>query len=337
MAIRYNNLDPTLKALITTVSDTADRVAYVPGKYSVNTLGSTGNIILDETVTIGADVYQFKAITTDSTRTGSLANASVPAKLTASGAMTWAAGDLLRLENEIVKIVSLVAAAPTTQAVVLRARCGTTAAAHTTVSIYQAAAATTTQIPVGYNATLTPAVWCKALAAEINNAAAGGMRASAKASTIYDPGPGTSAIAIPDNARIGKVVASVDAASATAVVVRSAIPEDSGLDTTETVTNAAFVNGATLTGGAVAAPKQTFFASRVPTAAEDTFDSMYFYVPFVPSCIIVKAVITASGIDTGWNGGYLFYEFDGDGIIKVDNAGASDWDVNDTIYVFASE
>ena len=340
MAIRYSNLDQTLKDRISNTPFIADRVVYVPARFAYNTLQAAANIALDETVTIGTNVFQFKAITTDSTRTGSLANASVPVVLTASGAMTWAAGDLLRLDNEIVKIYALVTAAPTTQAVVLRARCGTSAAVHAASSIFQAAAATTTQIPVGYNATLTPAVWVPALAAEINNALQGGQRATAKASTIYDPGTGTGSpsgsITITDAQRAGKVVAIVPT-TVDAMFLRSAIGEVSVLATTETLAGAnnVWVGGATMSGGAAATQLQNFSASRVPTAADVTYGFLQFYIPFTPRFVRVDAIITASGINKLWVGGWLYDT--ATKLLKIDNVGATKFAATDTVLVYAQQ
>lgn len=341
MAIKYNNLDQSLKDRIANTAFVADRVQYVPAKFALNTLLAPSDITADDTVTIGSNVFVCKALTTDTTATASLATVAAGSlsTLTLSGApgVTLNAGDLIRIGNEICKIVTKVSS---TVYGVARGRCGTTIATHTTASVYQAAAVHATQIPFGVNATLTPAVWVQSLVAEINNATAGGARPTAKASTIYDPGNSDSLTEAQDLvARSGKVVASYIAASGAmgaAMFLRSAIGEASVLATTETLTAAGNIwLAAAMFGGVAAGLKQQFCAARVPTAGEVTQDAMYFYIPFTPGSIEVSVKVTATGIPKAWVGGALYNTTTK--ILTVTNEGATDWAATDTVTVQAFE
>lgn len=333
MSIQPKNLSAALQARIFAAEAHADGVLYHPGFYSEGILAAPSNITADDTVTIGSNVFQFKALTTDSTRTCTLATASAGAlsTLTASGTMTWNNGDLLRIENEIVKIVGIYS---TTVCYVARGRCGTTIAAHTAAAIYQASSVHATNIPVGVNATLTPAVWLAALAAEINNATAGNSRPTAKASTIYDPGS-----TYADAARASKVVAIV-APSNAALVVRSAIPEANTLATTEglTASGNVWVTGSTTVAGAAAAPKRRFARTIVPTAAEVTADNIFRFLPFTPTVLSVDVFVTSTGVRKAWDGGFtVTANSDGSCILKITNAGSTDWAATDNVVVLAAE
>lgn len=307
-------------------------MAYTPGRQAQNTLGAasgTGAVVADETVTIGTNVFQFKALTTDSTKTASLNNSEDISLLTASGAMTWNLGDLLRLDSEIVKILRFVVGAETTQAIVARHRSGTAVAAHVTAAIFQASAVHATNIPVGLNATLTPAVWTVALAAEINNAKAGSERATAKASTIFDPGS-----TVTDAFRSNKVIATAGPSS-DCVVIYSVLPEACVLATTETMTNAAWGAGATMADGAAPSLVRRIVFRRVPSAADVSLGKLMFKVPFTPRHYSAQVLITSSGIAKGWVGGVSFDSTTG--LVTVDNAGATDWAATDTVVLTVEE
>ena len=145
----------------------------MPGRPSQNVLRVAANIAEDETVTIGADVYDIEVVNTDSTDTsGALfTNTTDPltvdiTALTALVALTPAKGDLWRLENEIVRITKVVGNLITVE----RGVSGTTTASHGDVAVYVGdginAAST---IAVGVVATLTPTVFTAALVDDINN------------------------------------------------------------------------------------------------------------------------------------------------------------------------
>lgn len=319
----------------------AARGIYADGRLAQNSLFMSGNVVADETVTIGTNVFKCKAITTDTTRTAlALNNTDVVSQVTLSGApgVALANGDLIRIDNEIMKIIDASLAA-TFKYTVVRARSGTTIASHAGgASVFQAAVATTTEIPVGVNVTLTPVVFLAALIQEINNAVANGQRVAAKASTIFDPGATyADGVAFPDSGRAGKVIAYAN--STDTMIVTSAIPENSVLATTETLTNGAWNQGATLIGGTPVAIRGEKLHMRVPTAAEVTQGKMFFKVGFTPRINVVDVRITATGVAKGWNGGVLFVAdpTGSGGTVVVDNTGATDWATTDTVMVWSRE
>lgn len=317
----------------------ANQGAYVESNRAQGVLSAPGNVVNNETVVIGTTSFVFKQLTTDTTQTCLAIDGTSPVVLlTLSGApaVALAAGDLVRIDNEIFKIDAVVDAA-TFKYRLIGARCGTTRAAHTGgTSVFEAAVQTTTEVPVGLNATLTPAVWLPALAAEINNAVlTGGIRAASKASNLWDPGATFADGALrPDSERSGKVIAVVGPAT-DCMVIYSAIPENSVLATTETMTNAVWTQGATMLGGIAKATRRVMAFAKVPTAAEDTFDKLVLVVPFTPRAVLVDVRVTASGLSKAWNGGYTYDSTTK--LLTIDNAGATDWAVTDTVYVIVVE
>lgn len=303
----------------------ADGGIASPGKYAYNFLSTPGDFEAGDTVTIGTNVFKVTVLATDSTRTCSLADDEDISLLTASGAVTAEAGYLLGLSTtEIVKILRKIS---TTVFVVARGRCGTSPAVHAGSAIYTASAAQT-DIPVGTLGTLTPTVMIPAFVEEINNAKAGGERATALASTIFDPG--TTAT---DAQRAGKVVAF--ARGTAGLIVRSAIPEVSVLATTEVGTNVVWTRGATLTGGAVPAIKRVHLAAIVPSAADVTAGLIVIPVPFTPGFVNVTSRVTASGVPGIWLGGVTVDSTNK--VVIIDNTTSEDWAATDTLYVMIAE
>ena len=131
--------------------------------------------VLDgETVTIGADVYQVDIINTDSsddTAGGFWANTTDPliVDFTGLAVLALGVGDLLRVEDEIMKVTAI---DPVTDEYTLaRGRCGTTAASHADAEdIFISDAPGMLDIPVGLVTALTPIAFAEALADEIDQA-----------------------------------------------------------------------------------------------------------------------------------------------------------------------
>lgn len=319
----------------------ANQGAYVEANRAQGVLAMPANVANNEQVVIGSNTFTFKQLTTDTTRTCLAIDGTSPVVLlTLSGApaVALAAGDLFRVDNEIFKIDAVVDAAAFKYRAI-GGRCGTSRAVHAGgTSVFQAAVATTTDIPVGLNATLTPAVALPALAAEINNAiATGGIRATSKASTIYDPGATVAdGVARPDSERAGKVIAVVGPAT-DCLVVYSAIAENSVLATTETLAGAnnAWVQGATMLGGLAESIRRIMMVSKVPVAAEVTFGKLVIAVPFTPRVVRVDVTVTASGLAKAWVGAYSYDPTTK--LLTIDNSGATDWATTDTVTVLIAE
>jgi len=125
-----------------------------------------------ETVTIGTDVYQIDIINTDSTDDtagGLWNNVTDPLTVDCTGFALLAAvdvGDLIRIENEIMKITAI---DPLTDEITFaRGRCGTAAAAHADAKdIFISDAPGMLDIPIGMVSTMTPIVFAAALKQEV--------------------------------------------------------------------------------------------------------------------------------------------------------------------------
>lgn len=327
-------LSPLYQDRLSDLSPYANGVVYNPGRQAMGVLHASGNMVDRETVTIGSNVFIATVVNTDSTKvtSGAMVEEAV-SLLTSDGALTGAdAGDLVRVESEFMKVLEVLTA---TTRRVARGRCGTTIATHAdATAIYVAVAPHASQIPFGMVATLTPAVWVPSLVAEINNALAGSYRATTKASTIFDPGALTGNEVIDGLARTNKVIAVAGPATLDAMLLYSAIPEACVLATTETLTNGAWTQGATMLGGAAPALLRTLTFTKVPTAAEVTHARLFFKVPFTPRHVSVVITVTSSGAPKAWTGNWLFAA----GVLEINNAGgATDWAATDTVVVRVEE
>jgi hypothetical protein len=130
------------------------------------------NVVDGETVSIGADVYEVVVVNTDSavdTAGGSWDVTTDPLTIDLAGMVglvtVIAQGDLIRIENEILKCTGVVGTSYT----FARGRCGTVAATHADAqSIFiSAAPGAMSNIAVGLVTTLTPTAFALALVAEI--------------------------------------------------------------------------------------------------------------------------------------------------------------------------
>jgi hypothetical protein len=326
MGIRYDSLDPSLQAILppNTAAGILASAAMVssPGVRASNVLRLAANVAEGETVTITiagvATVFEYDVVNTDSTVNvsgGQLNNTNALAQVT-HAAHGRAAGDLVRVENEIMKVQRVIDA---NTYVVIRGRAGTTIATHADgVDIFVSATPPAANIPVGLVTTLTPAVAGPALAAEINNALAGGERATSKASTIY---PLVQATSLQTGAEVLLEAVSVGTAA-------------NAYGTTETLAGANNVwSAATMTGGAAAGLKRVQRISRVPTATEVALGFMRFAFPFAPASADVAVITTASGIEVLWNGNRTI----SGNRVSLDNASTVDWAATDTVHVIAYE
>jgi hypothetical protein len=93
------------------------------------------------------------------------------------------------------------------------------------------------------------------------------------------------------------------------------------------------IDAAFRVGGAAAQISMASFA-RVPTAQEVATGNMHIGLDFVPSSVIIQVRTTATGALVAWDGaatitdGALEY-------VTIDNSGAVDWSVAETVYVLA--
>lgn len=272
------------------------QVALRPGTKAIAELYMPANLVNGDTIVVGADTFEVDIINTDSgvntantDDTGPLNDTDAVSlvTLTAAPATAIAAGNLYRIENEIIKCTRVIS---TTQFVAIRGRCGTTIATHVkNTDVYASDAAPATNIPVGLVTTLTPAVFGPAFVEEFNNAVAAGERATAKASTEY-----ANFTAVPSlGLGVGQVVI--------------LIANEAGVDVTATTED--FANStdnvwgaATFTRGLAPSSGRVESIEVVPTAAEELVGEMHVAFPFTVRTVIVQMRITATGQQVAFTG-----------------------------------
>ena len=161
----------TLPMLLNTIVKGGVAAPVHPAGGLVGVLEVVDDVVDGETVTIGSDTYQIDIINTDSTDDtagGNWNNTTDPLTVDCTGMAILAlgVGDLLRIENEIMKVTGIDPA--TDEYTFARGRCGTTAAAHADAEdIYISDAPGMLDIPIGMVATLTPTVFAAALEQEV--------------------------------------------------------------------------------------------------------------------------------------------------------------------------
>jgi hypothetical protein len=278
------------------------------GAKAFSILRVAADVVSAKTVTIGSDVYEVEIINTDSTEVAAnddFANTDNPLVLSTAGAdyasVTWTAGLLIRLENEIMRIQSVNSDKVRLQ----RGHSGTTIASHAdAVSIYEGDGVTAGSIPVGMVATLTPAVFTVALVGAINQFATEAV----------------TALKIGDN----EVIVFADAVGVVALATTETLAGvDNAWDT------------ATMRGGAAAGIKRSAHVVRVPNAAEVALGNVHIPLDFTPTFVLVHVVATATGIELAWDGGILIDATNN--VITLDNDGTVDWATTNTAYVLAIE
>jgi hypothetical protein len=287
--------DLTLSALL---NGLIDGQQLDPGVVAVNVLRVAANVANTETVTIGNDVYEVHTVNTDTTVVvsgGELNNTATPATetLTAHG---LAVGALIRVESEIMRVIGV---RDDDTIVVSRGHSGTTVATHANgTSIYKAGAGFTAgRIPVGNDGTLTPAAFSPALVAQIN---AYGTE-PVEATKIGD-----NEVLLTSNAAVAQITAC-----------------------TETLggSNNAFA-AAAMFGGRTPAQARLCIVSRVPTAAEVALGNMHFAFDFAPTVVAVLARVTATPAIAKATDCTVTVTGN---VVKLHNAGGTDWAATDTI------
>lgn len=331
--IAQRNLDYAVQDLLLNAAGQADQVALRPGANAHNVMYVPANVVNGDTITIGDDEFEVDIINTDTTinLSGAMDGTSDPVLLTASATLAKVAGNLLKLDNEILKIITKV---DTTHFVCARARCGTAIATHVDTSdIIGSDADPTVTIPVGLVTTLTPAAFSQAFAAEFNNAKSGTTRLTVLASTEF---ANFTAYALGTKNQV------------------LVVANEPGVDTTATTED--FANStdnvwanATMVGGLDAAVAKCESVSRVPTAAEELAGYLHFIFPFTVRTVSVEMVITASGLRVPFTGEVLvgFAETTTEvlpgTVVTLVNTGAAStayanvWSVSTTVSITAFE
>jgi hypothetical protein len=265
--------------------------AVVPGINGSAVLRLAADVVADEFVTLGADVYEVEIVNTDSTKTLDTAITSVTEKKFNIDAHGLIVGQLFRLENEILK-VTYVPATDTDNLVASRGHSGTTAATHiATTAMYKGdGIAAESTIPVGMVATLTPTVFSAALVAVVNAEGTEGL----------------AAIAI----SVNEILFKQTVIGAAAVVFSEDL---SGGDNTIEATTAGDRDKGS---GYVAS------VARTPTAQEVLIGSLHIVVPFTPVEAFVH-IRDSSGDTVAWDGAYTIDA--ANKLVTLGNGGSTDW------------
>lgn len=276
------------------------------GVKAVNTLRLASDVVDGQAITIGGDVYEVDIINTDSgdnTAGGSFNNVTDPLTVDMTAYVgidaVLVAGDLIRIETEYLR-VTLVAGHDYTFE---RGACGTTPAAHgDAVDIFISDAPGMANIPLGFDATLTPAVASLVIPATINEMG-------------VEP---ISAKRISNN----EVLLYADAVGVLAT------------GTTETLAGAnnAF-DQATMVRGEAAGYKAMARITRVPTAQEVTLGNLHIALDFTPTWVQVDVRVTATKEAKAWTGTWAIAS----DVLTLTNAGGTAFAETDTIYVLAIE
>lgn len=248
--------------------------AFDAGSVMRNVLRVANDVVEAQTVTIGSDVYEVEIVNTDSTdntQGGDFNNTTNPLTVTdyttnypnASASV----GDLIRVENEIMRVTG-VAGADVTLA---RGVSGTTVATHAdALDIFNGdGIAGGSTVAVGLVATLTPAAFTPALVDDINNSGSESVVATELAS---------GAEMLLESA---DAVGGSPAASATA----TACSETLAGANNEWAT-------ATLVSGKAAGVRELAMLEHTVDATEVALTAVRIPLPFTPSAFLVQAYDT---------------------------------------------
>ncbi|MEO8602978.1 MAG: hypothetical protein ABI629_10405 [bacterium] len=275
------------------------------GRRAINVLRLAANVASTEAVTIGVDVYEINIVNTDTTVNvsgGELATGTPDVSNITIAAHGLAAGDLIRVDNEIMKVLG----APSANVVVVRrGHSGTTIATHADAAdIFKAGTpATAGRLEVGLVTTLTPTVAGVALAAVINM---DGIEA---------------------------VTATVISASEVLLTADAIGPVVTACTETLAGSNNVWA-AAAMFGGRALGQRRVSLQQRVPTATEVALGNLHFVFDFAPVTVSVRVVPTATpGAAKAWDGAITIT---GNRAV-VDNAGSTDWAATDTVQVFVTD
>lgn len=326
-----------------------------PGHRAINVLRVAAAVQDAETVTIGADVYEFDTHSSPTITGGRIrvdvsgggtvkaagtfvlvANAGDGKKVTIDGrdyvfqtTLTDVSGHVKIGASAAASITSLIAA------IMLGAGAGTAYAASTTVntSVSAAQGAGTTAVVTalaGGTAGNSMAVSTDVVGASWDGVTLGTTVAG------VDPtaGEATTALVSAITASTTEAIAALRV-SANEVVVSANAVGAVVLACAESMggSNNAWAASA-MYGGRAVGPRTVEIQNRVPLAVEVAVDNMHFYFSFTPAAVEVFVEPTSTpGALKLWNGGATI----SGGRVTLDNGGNVDWAATDTVYITATD
>lgn len=277
-------------------------VSAFPGTPATGVLRFSGNVVHGESITIGGEVWRVAVVNTDSTKTvsGGELNNTKPRVVLTFAAHGRVKGDLIRVENEIARVMHVVS---TDKVLLKRGVSGTTIAAHAdATAIYVTASSPGAGNQVGIVATLTPAVFTDRFIADFNALSMHRLKA-------YAPEDDAVVIASADE-RGGDLIARADTYALA-----------------ETLTNGAW-DAANMAGGVL--PGFYMPVKIVPTAADVTAGYIYRAFPFTPTVLWTTVQTVATKAPVVWDGVATVTG----NLVKLDNSGSVDWAATDEILMF---
>lgn len=338
--------------LLTGLTATASQLNAVPsnaGKVALGIIRIASAVKDGETVTIGADVYEFD--TDGSVTEGNiLADCTGGSEVAAQGTLSMATkptpGDTVTLGTTVYTFVpdgtanaageiDVGSDAAAAQANFVAAVNGTDGfnTAHPLVSAGDFAANDCVITA------LTPGTAGNSIASTETFTAVGNIFDAVTLGTTtagVDPtaGEGSDALIAAINASATEAVKAIDI-SANEVLI---VAEEAGVVTLALAETMGGANNAVDTsamrGGGAASAVNIATVSRVPNATEVALDQMHIPLDFAPNFVFVQVRVTANGTIKAWDGGMTITSGDNP-YITLTNAGNTDWAATDTVYVIA--
>lgn len=274
--------------------------AVAAGANEVCTLRLAANVVDEETITLGSDVFKIHVVNTDTTVNvsgGDLNNTAAFVREFTIASHGQVKGSVLRVENEYLLVTDVLDSDTVS---VQRGYAGSTIATHAdTTDIYKAANALGVgDIPIPVAGTLTPTAVSPLIA-----------KAVTALSNI-----GVTAISIGNN---------------------EVLFHRGCLDTvtycSETLTGTNNTIDTSFHGGLAPASALKAVVSRVPTATEVTLGNLHAVFPFTVTHAVVRVHTTATGVVEAWDGAVTV----SGQRVTVDNSGTTDWAATSTVTIEA--
>ena len=302
--IKVRNLHKSLRDRLFAASGQKTKVGLRPGACAFAQLYVPANVVNGDPITIGADTFEVDIINTDSAvntanaAEGALNGTDTQSLVTlgAAPATAISAGDVIRIENELMLVVRKLT---TTTYVVYRRYAGSTEATHAQNLDVFVSDSVPTNISIPLVTTLTPAAFSPAFVGVFNwSKAAGDVRPARTATEGASKTAGLGARTAMPTVGLGP-----GAAGQTVLIVNN----NPGVDTTAVSED--FANStdnvwvaATFTGGLAAAVVGAEMVERVPTSAEVLGGEMHFPFGFTVRSVLAMMRITSTGEQLAFNG-----------------------------------
>jgi len=116
------------------------------------------------------------------------------------------------------------------------------------------------------------------------------------------------------------------------------LSDDVGVDTTACAEDMSGANNtvdAALRAGSAGAQLTMTTVARVPTATEAATGNLFLGLDYLPTSVIIQVRTTATGALVAWDGAATIVDDDPRFYVQIDNTGGTDWSVAETLYIVA--